>query len=225
MEPTYSMKIAMLGESGVGKTCILDRYVSDAFNEFTDLTKGASFKAKSLKSQDERIEIKQMLWDTAGQEIYRSLAPFYYKDADAVIVVYDITNEKSFEALAYWIGEVKQNGSPECSLTIAGNKCDCVDAEKVDANMARDFAKNEKAGFFLTSAKDNLNIREMFVDIAMRKFEKLRKDFGYKDEKEAKSTINSEIIVKKPVEKDNKFKLDTGTHAKTSEMKKKKKCC
>jgi len=219
------MKIAMLGESGVGKTCILDRYVSDSFNEFTDLTKGASFKAKSLKSPDEKIEIKQMLWDTAGQEIYRSLAPFYYKDADAVIVVYDITNEKSFDALAYWIGEVKQNGSPDCVLTIAGNKCDCVDAEKVDANKAREFAKGEKAGFFLTSAKDNLNVREMFVDIALRKFERLRKDFGYKDDKESKSTINSEIIVKKTPEKENKFKLDTGTHAKTSEMKKKSKCC
>jgi len=186
----FSVKIAMLGESGVGKTCIIDRFVNDVFNDYTDPTKGASFRAKGIKSLDGTVEIKLMLWDTAGQEIYRSLAPFYYKDADVAILVYDITNDKSYEALQYWSNEVKQNGKPECLLTIVGNKCDCIDNEKVSPTVAKEFAKTLNGSFFLSSAKENSNIRELFIDLAMRKYPNMRSKFGFE---EAKHEVDSQI--------------------------------
>ncbi len=182
MESEYTMKVAMLGESGVGKTCLIERYAAGQFRD-TQSTKGATFKPKVLKSLDGRIELKQMLWDTAGQEIYRSLAPFYYKDADAVVAVYDTTNLKSFEALSYWVNEVKQNGRADCLLTLAGNKCDCVDNEAVSLEAAKNFALANNAKLYLTSARDNLNVREMYIDLAMRKFPFLGKRFGFDDSK------------------------------------------
>eukprot|EP00829_Urostomides_striatus_P018818 TRINITY_DN698_c0_g2_i2.p1 TRINITY_DN698_c0_g2~~TRINITY_DN698_c0_g2_i2.p1 ORF type:complete len:267 (+),score=91.18 TRINITY_DN698_c0_g2_i2:48-803(+) len=226
----YAVKIAMLGESGVGKTCIIDRFVNDAFNEFTDPTKGASFKAKTLKSEKGTIEIKLMLWDTAGQEIYRSLAPFYYKDADVALLVYDITNEKSFEALQYWANEVKNNGKTGCLLTVVGNKCDNIDGEKVTPDIAKEFSKQVSGSFFLTSAKENTNIKELFVDLAMRKFPQFRADFGFEEQK---PTINAEIAPppaqseSKPEQSKgpNTFKLAPTQKTDVVKDKKKKKCC
>ena len=176
-EVVRSMKIAMLGESGVGKTCIIERYFEDTFNECSVSTKGASLKSKVLKSADEQYEVKQLVWDTAGQEMYRSLAPFYYKDADVVIFVYDITNRQSYDGLNYWIDEVKQNGQTSTLFTIAGNKCDDIDNEKVEVNEAKAYAKQNNASLFLASAKDNVNVREMFTEAVIREFPELKESF------------------------------------------------
>ena len=121
MENKSNMKIVMLGESGVGKTCILNRYINNTF-EAIGSTSYAKFQSKVLYSSDNQYELKQTIWDTAGQEIYRSLAPFYYKDADGVVLVYDITNETSFNELSYWLDEVKENGKSDVLITVAGNK-------------------------------------------------------------------------------------------------------
>ena len=184
------MKVAMLGESGVGKTCIINRYVSNTFKA-TESTKGASFKPRTLSSPDGKVEIRQMIWDTAGQEIYRSLASFYYRDADAVVLVYDITNQKSFEALSYWTGEIKQNGKQDVILAVVGNKSDRVEEEAVDVSLARQFAKDNKGNFFLVSAKDNLNVSEMYVDLAIRKFPHLKKVFSVGEGEEASGPIKT----------------------------------
>eukprot|EP00826_Nyctotherus_ovalis_P062470 TRINITY_DN9040_c0_g3_i1.p1 TRINITY_DN9040_c0_g3~~TRINITY_DN9040_c0_g3_i1.p1 ORF type:complete len:219 (-),score=64.02 TRINITY_DN9040_c0_g3_i1:128-784(-) len=176
LENVHKMKIAMIGESGVGKTCLISRYVDDKFENF-EPTKAASFKSKTLISSNKKVYIRQMIWDTAGQEAFRSLASFYYKDADAAVLVYDVTNKKSFNELSYWVGELIEYGPKNIILVVAGNKSDMVDKEVVDANEASDFAKSHGASFYLVSAKSNINVAEMYLEIGMKKFPQFKDEF------------------------------------------------
>ena len=210
-----TIKVAMLGESGVGKTCIIDRYASNTFNEYSEPTKGASFKSKTIKAKDGTVEVKLHMWDTAGQEIYRSLAPFYYKDADAVIVVYDITSQKSFDALGFWISEWKQHSPQNCLLTIVGNKSDKIEEEKVSPASGKALADEKNATHYTVSAKENLNINEVFLDIIARRLPTMRDKFGLEG---AASGIDSDII--SGPEK-NKVKLKN----KNKDSPQKKPCC
>ena len=117
-----------------------------------------------------------MIWDTAGQESFRSISSLYYKDADAVVLVYDITNKESFNELKYWITEVERHCARDVILAIAGNKCDALDDEAVDPNSANDFAIKNNATFYLVSAKENCNVNEMYMDLGRKKFPELEND-------------------------------------------------
>jgi len=163
------MKIVMLGESGVGKTCILERYTSQTF-QTTDTANHAYFKVHPLTLPDKTIKVIQTIWDTAGQELYRSLCPFYYRDADCVVLVYDITTQRSFEELEYWVDQVKENGRADIILAIAGNKIDRINEEAVSPEKAEKFAEKHGAVLYLTSALKNINIIEMYTELAIRKF-------------------------------------------------------
>ena len=106
-------KVVLIGESGVGKTSIINRYISNTFSNVLTATPGASFTSKTLFLKDFNQSIKYEIWDTAGQEKYRSLAKVFYKNAAVCILVYDITRKKSFEELKnYWVNEIKANASP-----------------------------------------------------------------------------------------------------------------
>ena len=106
-------KVVLIGESGVGKTSIINRYTHNKFSEVETATPGASFIAKTIFLQDYNQSIKFEIWDTAGQEKYRALAQVFYKNAAVCVLVYDITRKKSFEELKnYWINEIKANGHP-----------------------------------------------------------------------------------------------------------------
>ena len=106
-------KIVLIGESGVGKTSIINRYISNNFSQVLTATPGASFTTKTVFLKDFNQSIKYEIWDTAGQEKYRSLAKVFYKNAAVCILVYDITRKKSFEELKnYWVNEIKANASP-----------------------------------------------------------------------------------------------------------------
>ena len=105
-------KVVLVGESGVGKTSIINRYISDTFSTVLTATPGASFTTKTVFLEDFNQSIKFEIWDTAGQEKYRALAKVFYKNAAVCILVYDITRKKSFEELKnYWVNEIKANGS------------------------------------------------------------------------------------------------------------------
>ena len=107
-----SCKVVLLGESGVGKTCIIDRLINNKFEENVEPTKGASFGTKIMNLDEfEEKNIQLGIWDTAGQEKYRSLSKIFYKDANIAILVYDITDKKSFEEIQnYWYDQIKENG-------------------------------------------------------------------------------------------------------------------
>ena len=189
------VKVALVGNASVGKTCIIKRYISTSFDEGSKSTETASFQTKSIVSEDCNNEIQIRLWDTAGQEVYRSLISFYYKDADAIFLVYDVTNKKSFEDLEYWLKEIKEKGPKDCLLTIIGNKCDSIDNMTVDQEISEDFAQKNGAGFFLTSAKEDINIKNAFMNIAIRAHPKLKTIFKYDNAHNGKE--NSTSIKKK----------------------------
>ena len=112
-------KVVLIGESGVGKTSIISRYISNTFSSVLTATPGASFTTKTVYLQEYKQSIKFEIWDTAGQEKYRALAKVFYKNAAVCILVYDITRRKSFEELKnYWVNEIKSNASQNLSKFI-----------------------------------------------------------------------------------------------------------
>lgn len=160
----HEVKLCLLGESGVGKTCIVNRFVSDLFSEHESLTVGAAFTTKTVKIGEYSILFQ--IWDTAGQEKYRGLAPMYYRGSAAAVVVYDITSERSFNEMQTWITELRQLGPQNLVLAIAGNKLDLDKKREVFKTTGESFAKNANAIFMETSAKNGSNVQDLFRIIA-----------------------------------------------------------
>ncbi|EJK75110.1 hypothetical protein THAOC_03182 [Thalassiosira oceanica] len=166
-----SIKICILGESGVGKSSLALRFVSDEFKAYTESTIGASFMSKQVTlpstENDERERLVSLkLWDTAGQEKYRSLAPMYYRGSDAAVLVYDIT--KTFEELRGWVYELKNNGPPGLALVVCGNKSDLKEDRLVGPLKGEDYARTIGALYIECSAKTAHNVDKMFSEIASR---------------------------------------------------------
>ena len=161
-----SVKVVLLGDSGVGKTSIVQRFAFGTFKEENPSTLGAMFIAKILEIPDTNQTVKFQIWDTAGQEKYRSLAQMYYQDAAVAVLVYDITKRSTYEGIKTWIREVKEKAPPEILIVVAANKSDLVEREQVDFTEAKIFADEEKATLKMTSAKDGMGIQEVFIDIA-----------------------------------------------------------
>ena len=162
-------KIVLIGDSGVGKTCIISRFVSGDFNKNTNSTDGASYATKKLVLPKLKTSINLDIWDTAGQERYKSLTKFFYKDAAMIIMVYDVTLKTSFDNLKeYWYREVQELSEKNFVLGIAGNKSDLYEREQVSEKEAREYAKSINAVFGLTSAQNNTGIDQLFEDVGMK---------------------------------------------------------
>ncbi len=126
------LKIVLIGESGVGKTSIISQFIDQIFQNDQQSTIGGTFSSKTVKCGNGKI-LKLEIWDTAGQERYRSVTKMFYKDANAAILVYDITNKFSFEELQkYWIEQVKESSSQDIILAVVANKSDLIEQEQVD---------------------------------------------------------------------------------------------
>ena len=151
-------KVVIIGDSSVGKTCIIQQYLSNTFQDTTS-TIGACHFQKTVK--DVPIEI----WDTAGQERFKSMIPMYYKGAKAIIIVFDITNVHSFEGAKKWLVEIKANISSSYKM-LCGNKIDLHEQRSVSNGEAKTYAESNQCMYVETSAKDNVGIDEMFDDIA-----------------------------------------------------------
>ena len=159
-------KVVLLGDSGVGKTCIISRYISGNFEKNLSSTNGASYCSKMVKFERLNKNLLLDIWDTAGQEKYKSLTKFFYKDASIVILVYDITRKESFDNLKeYWYNQLQENCGKNIVLGIAGNKCDLFEDEKVQESEAREFAEKIGAIFELTSAQNNTGINDLFEKV------------------------------------------------------------
>ena len=202
-------KVVLLGDSGVGKTCIISRYISGAFDQNSPSTNGASYASKIINFENLNKKISLDIWDTAGQEKYKSLTKFFYKDAAATILVYDITQKDSFENMKnYWYEQLQEFGSKNIILGVAGNKCDMYDKEEVNEIEAKEFAEKIGAFFGITSAKNNTGINDLFMNAA-NKFV----DPNYK--------INLEESKDKEESKEGTVKLDN----KVLNKEKKRGCC
>jgi Ras-related protein Rab-22 len=159
-------KVVLVGESAVGKTCIISRFISGAFDSNVSSTNGASYASKNVQYDKLGKNLLLDVWDTAGQEKYRALTKFFYKDAKVAILVYDITRYDTFKSIKeFWYEQVKENGPKNIVIGIAGNKCDLYEKEEVNENEAREFAASIGAIFALTSAQNNSGISELFRDV------------------------------------------------------------
>ena len=159
-------KVVLLGDSGVGKTCIIKRFVSNSFESNMITTNAANYCSKMVKFENLGKSLLFDIWDTAGQEKYRALTKFFYKDAVVVILVYDITRVDSFENMKnYWYKQLQENCDKSIVIGVAGNKSDLFVDEKVSESEARDFADKIGAILELTSAQNNTGIIELFLDV------------------------------------------------------------
>ena len=163
MVDTY--KVVLLGDMAVGKTCIIAQFTSGQFDPDTVTSSSANFRSKSIEFLDGK-SIKFNIWDTMGQEKYRSMAQIFYKDARIVILVYDISNQKSFEGMKdYWYPQVKEKGPKEIILAVVANKSDLYELRQVEDEEGETFAKSIGAIFASTSARNDTGITSLFENI------------------------------------------------------------
>ncbi|CAO1616030.1 unnamed protein product [Parajaminaea phylloscopi] len=161
-------KLVLLGESAVGKSSLVLRFVKDQFDDYRESTIGAAFLTQTVKL-DEQTTVKFEIWDTAGQERYKSLAPMYYRNANCAVVVYDITQAQSLEKAKSWIRELQRQADPNIIIALAGNKADLASTRRaVPKEDAERYAEEEKLLFLETSAKDSFNVSELFTMIARK---------------------------------------------------------
>jgi len=161
---TCHAKLVLLGDTAVGKSCLVVRFVRDEFFEFQEPTIGAAFLTQTVTLDDSTVKFE--IWDTAGQERYRSLAPMYYRGAAAAVVVYDITNKDSYTGAKSWVKELQRRGDPKVVIALAGNKADNETNRVVPLEEAQSYAEENGIILMETSAKTALNVRELFVEIA-----------------------------------------------------------
>ena len=162
-----SYKVLLLGDSTVGKTCFLVKYTEDIFNEQYITTVGFDYRLKeTILKSGKKVKIR--ILDTAGQERFRALTKNYYKGADGIILIYDVTNEKSYKSIKIWISQIKESAPDNVIIYIVGNKIDKKGERKVSEEDGRKLADEYEFPFAETSAKDGININETFEDIAER---------------------------------------------------------
>ena len=170
---TITCKVVLVGDSGVGKTCIIQRYVNKEFSENTESTIASSYTYKMIDYNKYNKSISFDIWDTAGQELYRALARNFYLNASIGILVYDIRRKDSFESIKdYWYDQLKNSGEENIVFGVAGNKCDLFQEEKVTEKEAKEFANKIGAVFQLTSCKESIGIDELFEELGRKYLEK-----------------------------------------------------
>ena len=164
-------KILIVGDANSGKTSILNQFVKNKFDPTYLSTIGIDFNVKIIpinEENEDNIKIKLQVWDTCGQERFRSLTRSYYRNAAAIIVVYDITNKKSFENSRIWLKEIDQYIDDDVECFLVGNKCDMLHNREIEYFEGYKLADENKMDFFETSAKTDNNIETLFIHIAKK---------------------------------------------------------
>ena len=161
----HQFKLLIVGNSSVGKSAILLRFADDKYDESYVSTIGIDFKVRSIDLDGTRV--KMQIWDTAGQEKFRTIGTAYYRNTHGVILVYDVTSKESFLSMERWLQEIKKNcGNTSYKIVLVGNKDDNPNLKKISTDEASEFAKQMGIPLFETSAKENINVEEMFYAIA-----------------------------------------------------------
>lgn len=200
-EEEIKIKIMLLGESQIGKTSLIQRYVKNNFNLSYITTVGIDFQLKQIKMNNKSIKLQ--IWDTAGQERFKNITKSYFHSSDGFIVGYDITSRLSFTNVSTWLKEINDNAPEEIQKILIGNKCDLNERE-VTTEEGQKLAEENGMKFFETSAKNDINVKETFESIT-----KDILDVQYKEEGESRNSL----VIDRNIEK------------KKDEEKKKKGCC
>jgi len=169
----FNFKVVLLGEGCVGKTSMVLRYVEDKFNDKHITTIQASFLSKKLNISGKRLNLS--IWDTAGQEKFHALGPIYYRESHGAVLVYDITDQDSFQKVKNWVVELKRMLGENVCLAIAGNKSDLEQQRTVSQQDAERYAESVGAAHYSTSAKLNRGIEDMFFELCQAMIEHAEK--------------------------------------------------
>ena len=210
MSDDDSTKVVLVGESGVGKTCIIERFCENKFSPTPLSTIGAANATAVIYYEERALTLD--IWDTAGQELYRSLNKIFYKNAKIAVLVYDITKRSTFEEVKnYWYEQIKKVNGDDIIIGIAGNKSDLFNKEEVSEKEGKEFAAQNGCTFFLTSAFQGTGIKELFRELGQQ-------------------VVNKEENLNPTKPKDKNKKKNVKLASETSEeegtnKKKKKDCC
>ena len=162
------LKLLLIGDSYVGKTSLLQKYTEDEMPEMHCATIGVEFKEKTVKINNR--EIKLQIWDTSGQERFRSITQNFFRNADGIAIVFDVTNRNTFKNVKNWLSDIQAIDS-NIKMILVGNKIDLVDKRVIDKNILEEYAKKQNLPFYETSAKNNINLKEVFSRIVELIFE------------------------------------------------------
>merc|ERR1712072_1312956 len=161
MSYAYLFKYIIIGDTGVGKSCLLLQFTDKRFQPVHDLTIGVEFGARMINIEGKQIKLQ--IWDTAGQEAFRSITRSYYRGATGALLVYDISRRDTFNHLARWLEEARQNANPNMVIMLIGNKSDLEDSRQVAYEEGLRFAQENGLVFLETSAKTAANVEEAFL--------------------------------------------------------------
>ena len=164
LKEDLKLKLVLLGDSGVGKTNLISRYIHNAFQQDTKATIGVEFFCKTFKVNNNKV-IKIEIWDTAGQERYKSITSVYYKGAKGAFIVYDITSRKSFDNVDKWIEEIKEKTSKDIKLLVIGNKIDLNEQRVISTEEAKYRYKDMDIPVIETSALNDTNVADAFINM------------------------------------------------------------
>ncbi|KAH0913754.1 hypothetical protein HID58_037075 [Brassica napus] len=160
-EYDYLFKLLLIGDSGVGKSCLLLRFSDDSYVESYISTIGVDFKIRTVEQDGKTIKLQ--IWDTAGQERFRTITSSYYRGAHGIIIVYDVTDQESFNNVKQWLSEIDRYASDNVNKLLVGNKCDLAENRAVPYETAKAFADEIGIPFMETSAKDATNVEQAFM--------------------------------------------------------------
>lgn len=163
-EYDYLFKLLLIGDSGVGKSCLLLRFADHTYTESYISTIGVDFKIRTIELDGKTIKLQ--IWDTAGQERFRTITSSYYRGAHGIIVVYDVTDQESFNNVKQWLGEIERYACEGVNKLLVGNKCDLVNKKAVEYETAKAFADQLDVPFLETSAKNATNVEKAFLTMA-----------------------------------------------------------
>ena len=211
-----SFKIIIVGDSGVGKSCLSIRASRNYFEDFYSPTVGFEFLTFNVKVEDQNIKLQ--IWDTCGQEVYRSLISSFYRSASLAIIVYSIDSEESYKNIEKWLNDIKSQSNPDCKIFLIGNKADLEDKRQVTREDGEKFFQEHKLSYFTeTSAKTSFNVQNVFIQVAKEL---------YKQHEEIKNRVSrpgSMTAVSYTPEIPNNVSLET--EEESGPTQRKKKCC
>jgi small GTP-binding protein len=190
----YSLKVVVVGDSGVGKTCFLIRFVRDQFDEECQPTLGVEFLTKIVQTERHRIQLQ--LWDTAGQELFRSVTRGYYRGSAGALLVFDITSRDSFDSVARWLQDIRDVARSDVVTMLIGNKSDLADKRQVSTDEADAFAKGHSMQYFETSAKTGHNLAAA-IDACVAVIEKNVEEGAY-EVNQQKTATRMDFTADKP---------------------------
>ena len=226
VEDLIKLKLIVVGNQGTGKSCILNRFVNETFEENYQATIGLDFQSKNITIHDQ--DVRLIIYDTAGQEKFRSLIPMYIREAQIILLVYDISDKDSFDAMPNWIQEVKEVLNKEVVFALIGNKMDLESQRKISYEEGKKLAEKNNFVFQEVSAKTGKNFENLFeVQIFETVYNKFRKEFEKREGGQEQPNFETNDYTNEYNENQNKqVKLDANNiNNNAQSTKKKKRCC